>query len=404
MTIRNEVLEELLADKAPGEVFSPDGLLDELKKALAERILNAELDQHLSAERAGAEGGGPRNHRNGHSRKTVLTGTGKLELQVPRDRQSSFEPQLIAKYRRRFPDFDEKIISLYARGLTVREIQGHLRELYGVEVSPDLVSTVTDAVLEQVAEWQNRPLDAFYALVFFDALRVKIRDEGAVRNKAVHIALGVRPDGTKDVLGLWIEQAEGAKFWLRVMNELRNRGVADVLIAVVDGLKGFPEAISAVFPEAQIQTCIVHLIRRSLAFASWKDRREVAAALKPVYHAATAEIARDCLEAFAEGEWGTRYPAIAPAWRRQWEQVIPFFAYPLEVRRIIYTTNAIESLNSCLRKAVRLRGHFPNDEAASKLLFLVLREVSREWKMPPREWNAARTQFAVMFGDRFVVD
>jgi putative transposase len=404
MTIRNEVLEELLADKDPGEVFSPDGLLDELKKALAERILNAELDQHLSAERAGAEGGGPRNHRNGHSRKTVLTGTGKLELQVPRDRQSSFEPQLIAKYRRRFPDFDEKIISLYARGLTVREIQGHLRELYGVEVSPDLVSTVTDAVLEQVAEWQNRPLDAFYALVFFDALRVKIRDEGAVRNKAVHIALGVRPDGTKDVLGLWIEQAEGAKFWLRVMNELRNRGVADVLIAVVDGLKGFPEAISAVFPEAQIQTCIVHLIRRSLAFASWKDRREVAAALKPVYHAATAEIARDCLEAFAEGEWGTRYPAIAPAWRRQWEQVIPFFAYPLEVRRIIYTTNAIESLNSCLRKAVRLRGHFPNDEAASKLLFLVLREVSREWKMPPREWNAARTQFAVMFGDRFVAD
>jgi putative transposase len=404
MTIRNEVLEELLADKAPGEVFSPDGLLDELKKALAERILNAELDQHLSAERAGAEGGGPRNHRNGHSRKTVLTGTGKLELQVPRDRQSSFEPQLIAKYRRRFPDFDEKIISLYARGLTVREIQGHLRELYGVEVSPDLVSTVTDAVLEQVAEWQNRPLDVFYALVFFDALRVKIRDEGAVRNKAVHIALGVRPDGTKDVLGLWIEQAEGAKFWLRVMNELRNRGVADVLIAVVDGLKGFPEAISAVFPEAQIQTCIVHLIRRSLAFASWKDRREVAAALKPVYHAATAEIARDCLEAFAEGEWGTRYPAIAPAWRRQWEQVIPFFAYPLEVRRIIYTTNAIESLNSCLRKAVRLRGHFPNDEAASKLLFLVLREVSREWKMPAREWNAARTQFAVMFGDRFVVD
>jgi putative transposase len=404
MAIRNEVLEELLADKDPGEVFSPDGLLEELKKALAERILNAELDQHLSAERAGAEGGGPRNHRNGHSRKTVLTGTGKLELQVPRDRQASFEPQLIAKYRRRFPDFDEKIISLYARGLTVREIQGHLRELYGVDVSPDLISTVTDAVLEQVADWQNRPLDALYALVFFDALRVKIRDEGAVRNKAVHIALGVRPDGTKDVLGLWIEQAEGAKFWLRVMNELRNRGVADVLIAVVDGLKGFPEAISAVFPEAQIQTCIVHLIRHSLAFASWKDRREVAAALKPVYRAATAEVARECLEAFAEGEWGTRYPAIAPAWRRQWEQVIPFFAYPLEVRRIIYTTNAIESLNSCLRKAVRLRGHFPNDEAASKLLFLVLREVSREWKMPPREWNAARTQFAVMFGDRFVAN
>jgi putative transposase len=401
MAIRNELIEELLAGKDPQGVFSQDGLLDELKKALAERILNAEMDQHLATERAEADESEARNHRNGHSRKTVLTGSGKLDLQVPRDRQASFEPQLIAKYRRRFPDFDEKIVSLYARGMTVRDIQAHLRELYGIEVSPDLVSVVTDAVLEQVAEWQNRPLDPLYALVFFDALRVKIRDEGTVRNKAVYLALGVRPDGTKEVLGLWIEQTEGAKFWLRVMNELRNRGVADMLIAVVDGLKGFPEAISAVFPEAQVQTCIVHLIRHSLAFASWKERRDVAAALKPIYRAANADLAREQLEEFAAGPWGKRYPAIAPAWRRQWEQVIPFFAYPVEVRKIIYTTNAIESLHSCLRKAVRVRGHFPTDEAASKLLFLVLREVSRDWKMAAREWNAARTQFAIMFGDRF---
>jgi len=404
MTIRSELIEELLAGKDPAEVFAQDGLLDELRKALAERILNAEMDQHLAGERAEATEGSPRNHRNGHSRKTVLTGAGKLELVVPRDRQASFEPQLIAKYRRRFPDFDDKIISLYARGMTVRETQGHLRELYGIEVSPDLISTVTDAVLEQVAEWQSRPLDPVYALVFFDALRVKVRDEGTVRNKAVYLALGVRPDGGKDILGLWIEQTEGAKFWLRVMNELRHRGVNDILIAIVDGLKGFPDAISAVFPETQIQTCIVHLIRHSLAFAAWKERRDLAAALKPIYRAANAEAARELLEEFAAGPWGSRYPAIAPAWRRQWEQVIPFFAYPMGVRKIIYTTNAIESLHSRLRKAVRVRGHFPNDEAASKLLFLILRNVSQGWKMAPREWSEAKTQFAVIFGERFNAD
>jgi putative transposase len=400
MTIRHELVEELLAGRDLSEVFTRDGLLDEVKRALAERMLDAELDQHLSSERARADGEAEA-PRNGHSRKTVLTGTGKLELQVPRDRLSSFEPQLIAKYRRRFPEFDDKVVSLYARGMTVREIQGHLRELYGIDVSPDLVSTVTDAVLAQVAEWQSRPLDAVYALVFFDALRVKVRDEGTVRNKAVYIALGVCPDGTKEVLGLWIEQTEGAKFWLRVMNDLRHRGIADVLIAVVDGLRGFPEAITAVFPDTQVQTCIVHLIRHSMSFVPWKDRREVAAALKPVYRAASADLARAALDAFAEGPWDAQYPAIAPAWCRQWEQVTPFYAYPVEVRRMIYTTNAIESLNSSLRKSVRLRGHFPTDEAVTKLLYLALREVSRGWKMPPREWNIAKTQFAVMFGDRF---
>jgi putative transposase len=290
---------------------------------------------------------------------------------------------------------------MYARGMTVREIQGHLREIYGVDVSPDLISTVTNAVLDEVTEWQNRPLDPLYAIVFFDALRVKIRDEGTVRNKAIYIALGMRLDGTKDVLGLWIEQTEGAKFWLRVMNELKNRGIADILIAVVDGLKGFPEAINAVFPATQVQTCIVHMIRHSLDFVSWKDRKPVSAALKEIYRAKDAEIAKDNLEAFAAGEWGTRYPAIAGIWRRQWQQVVPFFAFPQAVRRIIYTTNAIESLNAKLRRAVRTRGHFPNDEAATKLLFLVLRKAQDAWKVAPKEWGAAKTQFAILFEERF---
>ena len=391
MTIRDGLIDELLSGQDPQAVFAKDGLLDALKKALAERILDAELDHHLAAEHAQAGSATPRNHRNGHRRKTVLSGTGKLEIAVPRDRQASFEPQLIAKYRRRFPDFDAKVISLYARGLSMREIEDHLREIYGIEVSPELISTVTDAVHEQVTEWQNRPLETLYALVFFDALRVKVGDEGTVRNKSVYLALGVRPDGTKEALGLWIEQTEGAKFWLRVMNELRTRGVNDILIAVVDGLNGFPDAINAAFPQTQVQTCIVHLLRHALSFASWQDRRELVAALRPIYTAINAEAAREALEDFADGPWGRKYPAIAPAWRRQWEQVIPFLAYPPQVRRIIYTTNAIESLNSKLRSAVRSRGHFPNDEAATKLLFLVLREVSREWKMPPREWAAAKT-------------
>jgi putative transposase len=321
---------------------------------------------------------------------------------VPRDRAGTFDPQLIAKYQRRFPDFDDKIISMYARGMTVREIRGHLEELYGIEVSPDLISAVTDAVLDEVAEWQSRPLDAGYPLVFFDALRVKIRDEGFVRNKAVYIALGVMPDGTKDILGLWIEQTEGAKFWLRVMNELKGRGISDILIAVVDGLKGFPEAINAVFPLTVVQTCIVHLIRHSLDFAAWKDRKTVAQALKTVYRATDANAGQVAMDAFADGPWGAKYPAIAQSWRRNWNLVIPFFAFPEAVRRIIYTTNAIEALNSKLRRAVRTRGHFPTDDAATKLLYLCLNRAAAEWKRPPREWSEAKTQFAIMFNERFV--
>ena len=398
MAIRKETLDLLLDGRDPKAVFGKDGLLDDLKKALAERILDAELDDHLENE---AEAG-RKNHRNGHSRKTVITESAKLDIRIPRDREGTFDPKLIQRYQRRFPGFDEKIVSMYARGMSVRDIQGHLFDLYGVDVSPDLVSTVTDTVLETVSEWQNRPLEASYPLVFFDALRVKIRDEGLVRNKSVYVALGVQADGTKDILGLWIENTEGAKFWLRVMNELKNRGVGDVLIAVVDGLKGFPEAINAVFPLTVVQTCIVHLIRHSMDFASWKDRKILAGELKAIYRAKDADAAKAAMEAFDSGPWGQKYPAIAQSWRRNWERVIPFYAFPEAVRRIIYTTNAIEALNAKLRRAVRTRGHFPTDDAAMKLLFLVLRETAREWKMPPREWFEAKTQFAIMFDERFV--
>ena len=291
---------------------------------------------------------------------------------------------------------------MYARGMSTREIVGHLQELYGIDVSPDLISTVTDAILEEVAAWQSRPLEAVYPLVFFDALRVKIRDEGLVRNKAVHIALGVRADGTREILGLWIEQNEGAKFWLRVMNELKNRGVEDILLAVVDGLKGFPEAITAVFPEATVQTCIVHLLRHSLNFVSWKDRKPVAVALKGIYRAVDAREGETALADFDDSFWGKKYPAIAQSWRRAWSEVVPFYAFPSDVRRILYTTNAIEALNAKLRRAVRARGHFPNDEAATKLLFLVLNRSEKEWKIPPREWVMAKARFAVMFGERFM--
>src|SRR5829696_1989612 len=377
--IADHLLDQLLAGAEAKSAFAKDGLLAELKKALAERALNAEMDHHLDQE----------------------NDAGKIDLEISRDRLATCDPQLIAKYQRRFPGFDEKIVSMYARGMSVREIQGHLRDLYGIEVSPDLISAVTDAVLEEIAEWQNRPLEALYALIFFDAIRVKMRDEGTVRNKAVYLALGVRPDGAKEILGLWIEQSEGAKFWLRVMNELRTRGVEDVLIAIVDGLKGFPEAITAVFPETQVQTCIVHLIRSSLAFVSYKDRKVVAAALKEVYRAQDAAAGQAALEAFAASTWGRKYEAIAAAWRRNWAAVIPFFAFPDEVRRIIYTTNAIEALNAKLRRAVRARGHFPTDESAFKLLFLVLRQMQKEWKMPPREWTMAKAQFAILFEGRF---
>lgn len=297
--------------------------------------------------------------------------------------------------------FDDKIIALYARGLTVREVQAHLQEMYAIEVSPDLISSVTDAVMSEVTAWQSRPLEPMYPVVFFDALRVKIREEGVVRNKAIYLALGVLPDGTRDILGLWIENTEGAKFWMKVFTDLKTRGLSDILIAVTDGLKGMPEALGAVYPQTTLQTCIVHLIRNSLDYASWKDRKALAAAIKPVYTAASADAAEAELDAFEAGQWGEKFPTVVASWRRAWTHVIPFFAFPPEVRRVIYTTNAIESVNARLRKILKTRGHFPTDDAATKLIWLALRNITAEWGRASNNWKTAMNQFAILFDDRF---
>jgi len=395
-----ELLDQILKDyEKPEDLLGKDGIFDQLKKAVMERALGAELTEHLGYEVGDPSGAGSGNSRNGHGKKRVITDSSEVEIEVPRDRTGSFEPQLIRKRQTRLPGFDEKVISMYARGMTVREIKGHLEELYGIGVSPDLISRVTAEVIDEVKEWQSRPLDPLYVVVFFDALRVKIRDEGVVRNKAVYLALGVRTDGTKEVLGLWIEQNEGAKFWLLVMNELKNRGVDDILIAVVDGLKGFPETINTAFPKTTVQTCIVHLLRHSLSFVGYKERKQVAKALKAIYQAPTAEAAEEGLTAF-EAKWDGRYPAISRSWRRNWEQVIPFFDFPPSIRKVIYTTNAIESLHSSIRKVIKNRGHFPNDEAATKLIYLALRNIEKKWKMPARTWKEALNQFAVLYEDR----
>lgn len=396
-----EILDQLLAGGSlkPEDLAGADGLFGRLKKALLERALGAELTHHLGYEKGDPAGRGTGNSRNGTSSKALLTNDGEIEIEVPRDRAGTFEPVIIAKGQTRFDGFDEKIISLYGRGMTVREIQGHLAELYGTEVSPDLISKVTDAILEEVRDWQSRPLEPVYPVIFFDALRVKIRDEGLVKNKAVYVVLGINASGEKDVLGLWIEQTEGAKFWLKVMNDLRNRGVTDILIAVVDGLKGFPEAINSVFPKTTVQTCIVHLIRNSLSFVSWKDRKAIMPSIKAIYHAENADAALLRLDDF-EAEWGKRYPAIGAAWRRAWQHVIPFFAFAPDIRKMIYTTNAVEALNRSLRKIIKTRGSFPNDEAAMKLLYLAIRNAGIHWRRPVA-WTAAMGQFAIQFGERF---
>src|SRR4051812_48403922 len=399
-TIRDEVIEELLEGySSPEDLLGEEGLFKELKKRLLERALGAELSEHLGYEKGDPAGRGSGNSRNGYSSKTVLGDDGAVEIAVPRDRNGSFAPQIVPKGQTRLDGFDDRIISLYARGLSVREIQGHLQELYGIEVSPDLISRVTDAVLDEVREWQSRPLDPLYPVIFFDALRVKIRDEGLVRNKAVYVALALNGDGEKEVLGLWIEQSEGAKFWLKVMNELKTRGLNDILIAVVDGLKGFPEAITSVFPQATVQTCIVHLIRNSLAFVSWKDRKALMPGLKAIYRAENADMALVRLEEF-EAEWGKRYPAIGQAWRRAWDNVIPFFAFAPGIRKMIYTTNAVEALHRSLRKIIKTRGSFPNDDSALKLLYLAIRNAGLRWRRSV-DWTSAMGQFAIQFGERF---
>ncbi|MDZ4017067.1 IS256 family transposase [Pseudomonas sichuanensis] len=372
------------------------------KKALIERALNAELGHHLGYPPGAQRPEDETNQRNGTSGKTVLTGDGPLRLDIPRDRDGSFSPILIPKHERRYTGFDDKIIAMYARGMTVREIRAFLSEQYGTDVSPDFISSVTDEVMEEIGAWQQRPLEPMYPVIFFDALRVKIREEGLVRNKAIYLALGVLPDGTRDILGIWIENTEGAKFWMKVFNDLKTRGVEDVLIAVTDGLKGMPEALSAVFPETTLQTCIVHLIRNSLDFAAWDKRRALAKELKPIYQAINAEAAEQALDEFENGPWGEKYPTVVAAWRRAWDRVIPFFVFPPAIRKVIYTTNAIESINAQLRKVIKTRGHFPNDDAATKLIWLGLRNITANWGKPAHDWKSAMNQFAILYGDRFI--
>ncbi len=398
-SIPKELIDHFVSGPMSAEAVNAASMA--FKKALIERALGAELSHHLGYPPGAEKPDEVSNHRNGVTRKTVLTEGGPLRIDIPRDREGGFEPILIPKHERRFTGFDDKIVAMYARGMTIREIQGFLADQYGTEVSPEFISSVTDAVIAEVTAWQSRPLEPMYPVVFFDALRVKIREDAVVRNKAIYLALGVLPDGTRDILGLWIENTEGAKFWMKVFNDLKTRGVGDVLIAVTDGLKGMPEALGAVFPETTLQTCVVHLIRNSLDYASWKDRKALAAAIKPIYTAPSAEAALAELDAFASGAWGQKFPTVAAAWRRAWDRVIPFFAFPPAIRRVIYTTNAIESINARLRKIIKTRGHFPSDDAANKLIWLALRNITADWGRASKDWKEAMNQFAILYAERF---
>ena len=400
--ISNELIDQFVTGPMTGEAVNAASMA--FKKALIERAMGAELGHHLGYPAGASKPDAAANQRNGRTGKTVLTGEGPVRIDVPRDRDGSFEPILIPKHERRFTGFDDNIIALYARGMTMREIQGFLRESYATEVCAEFISSVTEAVMAEVTAWQARPLEPMYPVVFFDALRVKIKEDAVVRNKAIYLALGVLPDGSRDILGLWIEGTEGAKFWMKGFNDLKTRGVADILIAVTDGLKGMPEALGAVFPATTLQTCIVHLIRNSLDYASWKDRKLLAAAIRPIYTAANAEAAQGELDAFEQGPWGKKFPTVVAAWRRAWSHVIPFFAFPPQIRRVIYTTNAIESINARLRKIIKTRGHFPSDDAAAKLIWLALRNITADWGRAAHNWKEAMNQFAILYEDRFTKD
>jgi putative transposase len=398
--INADLIDQLLKDyQSPEDVLGENGLLKQFTKAVLERAMQAELTHHLGYEKHSLKGKNSGNSRNGTSKKTLKGDFGSLPIEVPRDRNATFEPQIVPKGETRFAGFDDKILSLYARGMTTRQIQQHLEEIYQVEVSPSLISQVTDAVMEEVRAWQSRPLEPRYAIVYLDCLMVKIRDSGHIKTKAIYLAIGINRDGLKEVLGLWVAQTEGAKFWLQVVTELKNRGVQDIFIACVDGLRGLPEAIESVFPQTEVQLCIVHLLRQSLNYVGWKERKAVAQDLKRIYTAATRQAGEQELENFAE-KWDARFPTISQMWRRNWERVAVFFAYPEEIRRVIYTTNAIESVNMSLRKIIRNRGSFPNDEAALKLIYLALQNISKRWTMPIKEWKAALNRFAIVFGDR----
>ena len=399
MAIDKKLIDQLLTDyKKPEDIIGENGLLKELTKAILERALQVELTDHLGYEKHDPAGQHRGNTRNGKSQKTLQGDFGELELETPRDRQATFDPKIVAKRQTRWTGFDDKIISMYARGMTTREIQGHLQEIYGIEVSPTLISNATEAVLEEVKLWQGRPLEELYPIVYLDALMVKVRDEGHIQNKAIYVVLGVNLEGQKEVLGLWVAQSEGAKFWLQVLTELRNRGVKDILIACVDGLKGFPEAIEAVYPRTEVQLCIVHLVRASLNYVPWKLRKPVVADLQLIYRAATvAEAEQQLVE--LEAKWKA-YPSVSQVWRRNWARITPFFHYPPDIRRAIYTTNSVESLNRSLRKIIKTRGGFPNEEAALKLLFLALRQAAKKWTMPIHHWREALNHFTILWPER----
>lgn len=400
MAIDLKLIDELLKDyKKPEDIIGESGLLKQLTKAVLDRALAAEMSEHLGYEKHAAEGRNGGNSRNGGTKKTLKGDFGEMELETPRDREGTFEPKIVGKRQTRFAGFDDKILSLYARGMSTREIQGHLQEIYGIEVSPTLISNVTEAVVEEVKAWQSRPLDTLYPILYMDALMVKIRDSGHISNKAIHVAMGVNLEGSKEVLGLWVTDNEGAKFWLQVLTEIQNRGVQDILLACVDGLKGFPEAIEAIYPRTQIQLCIVHLIRASLKYVPWKDRKLVAADLRTIYEAATATEAEFRLSDFA-AKWDKAYPMVSQVWRRNWARVTPFFGYPMEIRKAIYTTNAIEAVNRQLRKTLKTRGAFPTEEAALKLLFMALQQAQKKWTMPIHNWRAALNYFAILWPDR----
>jgi putative transposase len=395
----DRLLDQLLKGLSPEEVLGRGGLLEDLKKRLVERALRAEMTHHLGYEKHAPEGRKSGNSRNGATRKSILTDTGKIEIEVPRDRNGEFEPQIVPRHERRLGGFDQQVLALYARGMTTREIQQHLEEIYGTEVSPALVSAVTDEVLDEVKEWQSRPLDAIYPIVYLDAIHLKMRSSGHVQNSAVYVAVGINREGNKELLGLWIGESEGSRFWLGVLTEIRNRGVKDILIACVDGLTGFPEAIAGMYPNTQVQLCLVHMVRSSLRYVGWKERKAVAQDLRSIYTAATAEDGFRMLEAFA-AKWDGRFPKISQAWREKWVHLSPFFGYPPEIRRVIYTTNAVESINASLRKVTRKRGAFPNAESVRKVLYLAIRSVSRRWTKPIKNWYSALNHLTIVFEGR----
>lgn len=400
VTLKPELVEELMkCIGSPQDMFGPEGLFQRLKGALMERLLEAEMAEHLGFEKNAAEGKKSGNSRNGYSYKAVQTESGPVDIRVPRDRAGTFEPRLVAKHQRRLEGFDDKVLALYARGMSVRDIQSQLFELYGTEVSPDLITRVTDSVLEQAKEWQARSLDAVYPVVYIDALFVSVRDGGTVSKKAVYVALGIRIDGSREVLGLWMDATEGARFWLRVLTDLRNRGVQDIFFVCCDGLSGFPQAIEAAFPKAIVQTCIVHMIRASLRYVTAGDRKLVVASLRGIYTADTEEAATTALDAF-DKRWGTKYPSVSKLWRSRWNEITPFLAFPNEIRTLLYTTNVIESLNSQLRKVLRPKGHFPTDDSVTKVLFLAIQRAKVKWKPNRSLWGRALAHFAIMFENR----